>query len=69
MEALKVLLEKRPTEAVTGPALGLAVYGFATQVGLPPLLAAILAVVVAFGPLVISETVTRIRGESVAPRK
>lgn len=50
-------IAERPTEALTGPALGLAVYGFATQVGLPSLLAALLAVIVAFGPLVISEVV------------
>lgn len=55
------LLRKRPTEALTGPALGLAVYGFTTQVGLPPLLGGLIATALAFGPLAISETVARIR--------
>lgn len=55
---------ERPTEALTGPALGLAVFGFATQVGLPTVLAAILAVIVAFGPLMISKTVDALRGTS-----
>lgn len=52
----------RPTETLTGPALGLAVYGFTTQVGLPAIVAAILAVIVAFGPLVVSKTVDALRG-------
>lgn len=54
---------KRPTESLTGPALGLAVYGFTTQVGLPHVVAGVLAVVAAFGPLVITRTVVAIRGE------
>ena len=55
------LLANRPTEVLTGPPLGLVVYGFATQVGIPPLVAGIFAVAAAFGPLVISETVDRLR--------
>jgi hypothetical protein len=55
------LFSKRPTETVTGPPLGLAVYGFATQVGVPPVVAGVLAVAAAFGPLVVSQTVDAIR--------
>jgi hypothetical protein len=55
-------LAKRPTESLTGPALGLAVYGFTTQVGLPTLVAAILAVIVAFGPLLVSNVVDALHG-------
>lgn len=51
----------RPTEKVTGVALGLVVYGFATQVGLPQLAAGAIAVVAAFGPLVVSNTVDYLR--------
>lgn len=52
---------KRPTEALTGPALGLLVYGFTTQVGLPHVVAGIVAVVAAFGPLVISNFMDAVR--------
>lgn len=58
---MKKKIAKRPTESLTGTALGLAVFGFATQVGLPDLAAAILAVACAFGPLLISETVDLLR--------
>lgn len=53
---------KRPTETLTGPALGLVVYGFTTQVGLSHVVAGVLAVVAAFGPLVVSRTVDALRG-------
>lgn len=53
----------RPTELLTGPALGLAVYGFTTQVGLPNVVAAILAVAAAFGPLFVSLMVDALRHE------
>lgn len=59
---MKKALDNRPTEALTGPALGLAVFGFTTQVGLPTVVAAILAVFVAFGPLMISQIVDALRG-------
>lgn len=55
-------LSTRPTETLSGTALGLAVFGFTTQVGLPALVAAILAVVLAFGPVLVSNTVDAIRG-------
>ncbi len=55
-------LASRPTEALTGPALGLAVFGFCTQVGVPTLVAGILAVVCAFGPLAVSQLVDAVRG-------
>lgn len=60
---MKNALSTRPTETLTGPALGLAVYGFTTQVGLPTLVAAISAVIVAFGPLMVSQVVDALRGD------
>lgn len=57
---MKILTE-RPTEVLTGPALGLAVFGFCTQVGIPAIVAGGLAVVCAFGPLVVSQVVDAIR--------
>lgn len=60
---MKDALSTRPTEVLTGPALGLAVYGFTTQVGLPQVVAAILAVVIAFGPLLISQVVDALHGD------
>jgi hypothetical protein len=59
---MKNALSNRPTESLTGPALGLAVYGFTTQVGLPTVVAAILAVIVAFGPITISAMVDAFKG-------
>jgi hypothetical protein len=55
------LITERPTEALTGPALGLAVFGFSTQVGVPSLVAGVLGVVCAFGPLVVSQVVDAVR--------
>lgn len=55
------LLTERPTETLTGPALGLAVFGFCTQVGVPLIVAGILAVVCAFGPLAVSQVVDALR--------
>jgi hypothetical protein len=60
---MKKTLAKRPTEALTGPALGLAVFGFATQVGLPGPVAAGLGVLAAFGPLVVSQVVDALRAK------
>ncbi len=54
-------LTKRPTEALTGPALGLAIFGFCTQVGLSVAIAGPLAVAAAFGPLLISQAVDAVR--------
>lgn len=54
-------LEERPTETATGFALAVAVYGFLTQAAVGTALAAIIAVVVAFGPTVISAAVDRVR--------
>lgn len=62
---MKNALATRPTESVTGPALGLVVFGFCTQVGLPTIVAAILAVIAAFGPIVVSKTVDALRGSDV----
>ncbi|HXS32232.1 MAG TPA: hypothetical protein VN758_00490 [Solirubrobacterales bacterium] len=55
------LITERPTEALTGPALGLAVFGFSTQVGVPSLVAGVVGVVCAFGPLVVSQVVDAVR--------
>lgn len=56
-------MKERPTESLTGPALGVAVYGFATQVGVPHVVAAVLAVLFAFGPIAISRFVDAWRGD------
>ena len=58
------LLTRRPTESMTGPALGLAVFGFCTQVGLPSAAGAVLGVVSAFGPLLITQVVVALRRRS-----
>jgi hypothetical protein len=50
-------MKNRPTEILSGPALGLAIYGFETQVGIPPVVAGAVAVICAFGPLVVSQIV------------
>ena len=62
MEKLKELVTTRPTETLSGAALGTAVFGFETQVGIPPEVAGPVAVVVAFGPLLVSGIVDAIRG-------
>lgn len=56
------LLNKRPTETISGLGAALAVYGFCTQVGLPHIVAAIIAVVVLVVPYLVSEIVDVIRG-------
>lgn len=58
---MKTLVEKRPTETVTGAGAALAVYGFCTQVGLPPLAAAIIATVVLVVPYLVSAVVDALR--------
>lgn len=55
------LVAKRPTETVTGLGAALAVYGFVTQVGLPELVAAIVAVVVLVVPYLVSAIVDAVR--------
>jgi hypothetical protein len=64
----KDLVKKRPTETATGTGAGLAVYGFATQVGLPPVLAAIAALIVFCVPYVLSAIVDAKRAEKHAAR-
>jgi len=59
------ILAERPTEVVSGLAIAGAVYGFLTQSGVRPEVAGLIAVALAFGPLVISNTVDRIRGPRV----
>jgi hypothetical protein len=58
---MKEAISNRPTEAVTGAALGLAVYGFETQVGITGVIAGAAAVVVAFGPTFVSNCVDAVR--------
>lgn len=58
------ILSERPTEVASGLAIAAAVYGFLTQSGVREEVAALIAVALAFGPLVVSNTVDRIRGES-----
>lgn len=55
------VVEKRPTETVTGIALAAAVYGFLTQAAVANPLAAVIAVVIAFAPVVVSNAVDAIR--------
>jgi hypothetical protein len=55
------IVEKRPTEVVSGLAIAGVVYGFCAESGLPNGVAAILGVICGFGPLVVSNTVDRIR--------
>lgn len=58
---MKNLAQKRPTEVVSGLALAGAVYGFLASNGVPPAVAAIIAIILAFGPLAVSNTVDAIR--------
>ncbi len=58
---MKKAVANRPTETLTGAALGLAVYGFETKVGITGVLAGGVAVVVAFGPAMVSQVVDAIR--------
>jgi hypothetical protein len=53
--------EKRPTEAITGLGLAGLIYGWLTDHGVDPVLAAIVAVVIAFVPTGISEGVDAAR--------
>lgn len=55
------VVSKRPTETITGLGAGLAVYGFATQVGLDQPWPAIIAVVVVVVPFLISSVVDILR--------
>lgn len=54
---MKDVVAARPTEVLSGTALGLVIYGFATQVGIPEIIAGSLAVGAAFGPLLFSRFV------------
>lgn len=57
MKKTKQAVANRPTEALTGAALGLAVFGFETQVGIPAVVAGPVALVVGFGPAFVSAIV------------
>jgi hypothetical protein len=61
---MKKAIERRPTEALSGIALGTAVYGFLTQYGVPTGIAAGAGAVVAFGPAVVSGFVDALGGGS-----
>ena len=54
------IVKKRPTETITGIGAGLAVYGFCTQVGMPPLASSIIACAVVVIPFLVSEVVDRL---------
>ena len=58
----KAAVAGRPTETLTGIGLAAAVYGFLTQAGVSQPLAAIIAIVIAFVPVAISNVVDAIRG-------
>jgi len=59
---MKKLVEKRPTETVTGLALAGTIYGFLTQSGVPEPIAAGAAAVCGFGPAVVSGFVDALGG-------
>jgi len=61
MSKAKKAVVNRPAETVAGVALGLAVFGFETQVGIPGAVAGPVALVVAFGPAFISSIVDAVR--------
>jgi ABC-type uncharacterized transport system permease subunit len=50
----KSVVARRPTEVVSGAGGAAVVYGYLTQVGLPPLAAAIIAVVAGFVPAIVT---------------
>lgn len=55
------VVKERPTEIVTGLATAGLVYGFCAESGVPNGVAAVIGVICGLGPLVISNTVDRIR--------
>lgn len=57
----------RPTETLTGLALAAAIYGFLTQASVSTVLAAIIAVAIAFVPAAISAIVDAIRDKPGPP--
>jgi hypothetical protein len=61
---MKNAVANRPTETLTGVALAASIYGFLTQSGVPHVVAAIIAVAIAFVPAAVSTVVDEIR----APR-
>lgn len=62
MTKAKEAIASRPTETVAGVALGLAVFGFETQVGIPGVIAGPVALVIAFGPAFVSSVVDAVKG-------
>ena len=59
---MKKLIEKRPTETVSGLALAGAVYGFLANSGVPPAAAAATGALCGFGPAVVSRFVDALGG-------
>lgn len=60
------LVTRRPTETAAGLGIALAVYGFLAEQGVPNGLAAVLAVLAAFGPaLVTAITDARFRAKGL----
>jgi hypothetical protein len=55
------VIEKRPTETVTGLALAASIFGFLTQAGVSQAVAAIVAVALAFVPAALSAVVDALR--------
>lgn len=60
-------MKNRPTETITGAGAGLAVYGFATQVGLPTLIAGLLAAATVIVPYLVSAVVDILRPHVPGP--
>lgn len=59
---MKKLLEKRPTETLSGLALAGTIYGFLTQYGVSGSISAGIAAVCGFGPAVVSNFVDAVGG-------
>lgn len=56
------IVERRPAEVVSGLAIAGALYGFLAEGGVPNAVAALIAGVAGFGPLVVSRVVDSLRG-------
>jgi hypothetical protein len=61
MGTISNVVQKRPTETVTGLVLAGSIYGFLTKAGVSPTVAALVAVAIAFLPAGISATVDAVR--------
>lgn len=58
---MKEAIANRPTETLTGVVLAGTIFGFLAQSGVPNVVAAIIAVAIAFAPAAVSTVVDEIR--------